>query len=277
MIGITFALIAAASWGTGDFLGGFASRKLNQFQVLFVMAFSSLVLLFVCMIIWREQIPTIENLILAMIAGASGALGTVLLYKGLSLGNAALVSPVAGVIGAIIPTLVGIWLEGLPSSMKLIGFGLAFIGIWLVTRTKNGNGQHVRLGLGLALLAGIGFGGFLVIIAQVEGKQIFAPLVFSKLAAVALAIGLMKSRQLSIPKLLASPIAILSGVFDAGGNIFYLFAAQFTRLDIAALLSSLYPAGTVLLSNLVLKEKLSVQQRIGVGTCLAAIMLITSG
>jgi drug/metabolite transporter (DMT)-like permease len=277
MIGTTFALIAAASWGTGDFLGGFASRKLNQFQVLLVMAFSSLILLFVCMIIWREQILTIDNLILAMIAGVSGALGSVSLYKGLSLGDSALVAPVAGVIGAIIPTLVGLWLEGLPSSMKLIGFGLAFIGIWLVTRTKNGNGHSIRLGLGLALLAGIGFGGFLVIIAQVEGEQIFVPLVFAKLASVALAIGLMKSRQLSIPKLLESPIAILSGVFDAGGNIFYLFAAQFTRLDIAALLSSLYPAGTVLLSNLILKEKLSVHQRIGVGTCLAAIMLITSG
>jgi len=277
MIGITFALIAAASWGIGDFLGGFASRKLNQFQVLLVMAFSSLILLFVCMIIWREQIPTIDNLILAMIAGVSGALGSVSLYKGLSLGNAALVAPVAGVIGAIIPTLVGLWLEGLPSAMKLIGFGLAFIGIWLVTRTKNGNDHSNRLGLGLALLAGIGFGGFLVIIAQVEGEQIFVPLVFAKLASVVLAIGLMKSRQLSIPKLIESPIAILSGVFDAGGNIFYLFAAQFTRLDIAALLSSLYPAGTVLLSNLILKEKLSVHQRIGVGTCLAAIMLITSG
>ncbi|MBC8548307.1 MAG: DMT family transporter [Candidatus Brocadiales bacterium] len=277
MIGITFALVAAASWGTGDFLGGLASRKLNQFTVLLVTASSSLMLLFVCMVIWRESLPAVDNLIMAVIAGISGALGLAALYKGLSLGNAALVALVTGVIGAIIPTLVGLMLEGFPGSMKLIGFGLAFVGIWLVTRAKDGNGHQIRDGLGLALLAGIGFGGFLAIIAQVEGDQIFAPLVFAKLASIVLAIGLMKSRQLSTPKLTEVPIAIWSGVFDAGGNIFYLFATQYTRLDIAALLSSLYPVATVLLSNVILKEKLSAQQWIGVSTCVAAIMLITSG
>ena len=75
MIGITFALVAAASWGTGDFLGGLASRKLNQFQVLLVTASSSMLLLFVCMVVWRESLPAVDNLILAMVAGISGAIG----------------------------------------------------------------------------------------------------------------------------------------------------------------------------------------------------------
>jgi drug/metabolite transporter (DMT)-like permease len=277
MIGIILALVASASWGGGDFLGGLASRKLNQFQVLLLATCSSLILLLLFAVIWRESFPSVNNIIIAVVAGISGALGLSALYKGLSLGNAALVAPVAGVIGAIIPTLVGLFVEGMPGILKLVGFGLSIAGIWLVTRSKDGNGFIIQGGLGLALLAGIGFGGFLALIAQIEGKQIFAPLVFSKLASLILAFILLRARQFPIPKLASSPIAIWSGFLDAGGNIFYLFATQFTRLDIAALLSSLYPAVTVLLSSIILKEKLSSYQWVGVIICVAAITLITSG
>ena len=277
MIGITFALLSAASWGTGDFFGGLASRRWNQFQVLFITTASSLVLLSLCMVIWRERLPTIDNLVLVVIAGISGALGLAALYKGLSLGSTVVVAPVTGVISAAIPTLVGLVLEGLPNIMKWIGFLLALVGIWLVANTKDDKEHSNRNGLGLAILAGVGFAGFLALIAQVKSSQIFAPLVFAKVASCLLSVALLKSRQLSIPKLTEGPIALWSGVFDAGGNVFYLFATQFTRLDVAAVLSSLYPAGTVLLANLVLKEKISRSQWLGVITCLGAIMLITSG
>lgn len=277
MIGITFALLAAMSWGSGDFFGGLASRKLNQFQVLWLTACSSLIVLFLFAIMWGEHFPSVNNIIIAVVAGISGSLGLAALYKGLSLGNAALVSSVAGVIGAIIPTFIGLFIEGLPGILKLIGFVLAIAGIWLVTRSKDENGYIVQNGLGLALLAGVGFGGFLALIAQIEGEQVFAPLVFSKLASILLAFILLRTRGLSIPKPTASPIAIWSGFLDVGGNVLYLFATQFTRLDVAALLSSLYPAGTVLLSGIILKEKLSSYQWIGVGVCITAIALITSG
>ena len=275
MIGVILSLMSAASWGTGDFLGGVASRKLNQFQVLLITTSSSLILLLVCMFIWRERLPTIENLGIAMLAGICGALGLAALYRGLSIGSAALVAPVAGVIGAVVPTIVGIIRDGLPNIITLIGFLFALIGIWLVASVKDDKGNYDRAGLGLAILAGIGFGGFLALIALVENDQIFAPLVFAKIASLLLSGVLLKYQDLPIPMLAESPTAIWSGIFDAGGNILYLFATQFTRLDIAAILSSLYPAGTVILSNLVLKEKFSGYQWIGVCSCLAAIMLIT--
>jgi len=277
MIGVILALVSAMSWGASDFFGGFASRKLNQFQVLLLTSGSSLLLLFLFAIIWRESPPPITNIIIAAVAGISGSLGLAALYKGLTLGNAALVSSVAGVIGAIIPTLVGLFIEGLPSILQLCGFLLSIAGIWIITRLKNGNGIIVQDALGLALLAGIGFGGFLALIPQLKGEQIFAPLVFAKLSSIILAFILLRTHQLSIPKPTSSPIAIWSGFLDASGNILYLFATQFTRLDIAALLSSLYPVGTVLLSSIVLKEKLSAYQWIGVSICVVGIMLITSG
>lgn len=277
MIGITFALAAAIFWGASDFCGGFASRKLNQFQVLLLTTVSSLLLLILFALIWREGLPSAGNIIIAVIAGISGSIGLAALYKGLSLGNSALVSPIAGVIGAIIPTLTGLFIEGLPSFWKLIGFVLSIVGIWLVTRSGDESEHTNQKGLGLALLAGVGFGGFLALIAQIEGEQVFTPLIFSKLAAIFLITVLISIRQLPIPKPIGSPIAILTGFVDTGGNVLYFLATQFARIDVAALLSSLYPAGTVLLSSLILKEELSIRQWIGVSTCIAAIMLITSG
>jgi drug/metabolite transporter (DMT)-like permease len=277
MIGIFLALTSAASWGAGDFLGGLAARKQNPFQVLMVMACSSLIVLFLLAVLWGEHFPSLNNILIAIVAGACGSIALVSLYIGLGLGNAALVSSVSGVVGAIIPTLVGVFIEGLPGTLQLIGFGLSMAGIWLVTLTKDGDVELVKKGLGLALLAGLGFGGFLAIIAQMEGEQVFAPLVFAKLAALSVALVMLRIKRLPLPKLSSSGIAIWSGVLDTGGNFLYLFATQFTRLDIAAVLSSLYPAATVLLSGVFLKEKLSSAQWLGVGVCLLAIGMITSG
>jgi len=277
MIGIIFALTASLSWGAGDFCGGLASRKINPFQVLLLTTSSSLLLMVLFAFLWKENIPKADDIVFAVIAGISGALGLAALYRGLSLGNSALVAPVAGVIGAIVPTLIGILVEGLPNFLVLVGFALSIAGIWLVARTDEGSEHITRSGLGLAVLAGIGFGGFLALIAQIEGEQIFAPLIFSKLASLVLAILLVRMRHLYFIKPAESPIAILSGFLDAGGNVFYIYATQYIRLDIAALLSSLYPAATVLLSNLLLKEKLSVPQWVGASICIVAIMLITTG
>jgi drug/metabolite transporter (DMT)-like permease len=277
MTGILLALLSATSWGAGDFLGGLAARKIRPFQVLFLTTCSSLTFMLVLAILWGETYPGASDILIALLAGVSGALGLTALYKGLSLGNAALVSSVAGVVGAVIPTLVGVFIEGLPSVLHLIGYTLALAGIWLVTQSDENDGQKLKQSFGLALLAGFGFGGFLAIIAQMQDDQVFAPLVIAKIASLTVALILLRSRSLPIPKLNAAPIAIWSGFLDAGGNFLYLFATQFTRLDIAAVLSSLYPAGTVLLSGVFLKERLSKAQWLGVLVCLCAIGLVTWG
>ena len=277
MIGILFALSASLSWGAGDFCGGLAARKINQFQVLLLTTSSSLLLLVLFAVIGNENLPSARDIILAVVAGISGSLGLAALYKGLSLGNTVLVAPLAGVIGAITPTLAGIAVEGLPGILTMTGFALAIVGIWLLSRPKDGSSHLAADGLGLAGLAGIGFGGFLALIAQIKGEQVFTTLVFSKIASLVLAIRLIRIGRQALPKPGASPVALLSGFLDAGGNILYLFATQNTRLDIAALLSSLYPAATVLLSSLILKEKISPPQWFGVSACVVAIMLITTG
>jgi drug/metabolite transporter (DMT)-like permease len=276
LIGIFFALAAATSWGAGDFCGGLAARKFKPFQVLLLTTVGSLSMLVLFALLWNEGLPSTGDILIAVIAGICGSLGLAALYRGLTLGNTALVAPVAGVVGVILPMAAGIVSQGLPTPVQLFGFGLAILGIWLVSWSNGKYKSGKRSGLSLAVLAGLGFGGFLALIVQLEGEQIFTPLVFSKLASILLAWALLRINRLPLPNPRQSPIALLSGFLDAGGNILYLFATQFTRLDIAAILSSLYPAGTVVLSILVLKESVSPRQGVGVFACLVAIIVITA-
>ena len=283
--GILLALTAAAVWGAGDFSGGFASRRLHHYQALFIVSLVGLPFMLLLAWIGGESLPGVFGMVIAALAGACGAIGLAALYRGLTLGNTALVAPVAGVIGALIPALVGMLLQGFPGALQLSGFGLAGLGIWSVS--ANGApveaGSHSVVGakganiagFGYALLAGLGFGGFLTLIARVPDEAIFAPLVVSKLGALLTASILLWRARLPVPRLDASPVALLAGVLDTGGNLFYLLATRYARLDTAAVLSSLYPAGTVLLAAVLLRERISARQWLGVAACIGAIALIT--
>ena len=165
-------------------------------------------------------------------------------------------------------------MEGVPSAARLAGFVLAFLGIWMVSRSTAAESLVSRQGFLLACVAGIGFGGFFILIAQVEPGKILTPLVVARGVEFITAILLIRVNRLSFPSLTSNPVALLAGVLDAGGNVFYLLAKQFIRLDVAAVLSSMYPATTILLASLVLKERVSRNQGIGVLVCLAAIVLI---
>lgn len=276
LLGIFFSLSAALSWGSGDFSGGVGSRRLRPYQVLFLSSASSLLLLIVLAIRQGESLPSTRDLLVAVPAGLMGALGLAALYQGLTMGNTAVVSPVAGVIGAILPMLVGIFNQGIPRGSQLLGFVLGLSGIWLVTRKKESTSSRNTSVLRLAIFAGIGFGGFLALIPQIESSEIYMPLVFSKFSSLLLAaLVLWRTRQ-PIPTIKSTAISLLSGFFDAWGNILYLLAAQYTRLDIVAILASLYPAWTVLLSRLFYRERISCNQWLGVWVCLGAIILITS-
>jgi drug/metabolite transporter (DMT)-like permease len=145
----------------------------------------------------------------------------------------------------------------------------------LVAQAKEEHGP--AKGLGLALLAGCGFGGFFILIHQAGATTTFWPLVIARgIAVPCTLVALWVRRRTDRPTRAMLPLALLSGVLDAGGNAFFLLAAQAGRLDVAAILSSLYPASTVILAWLILGERTSWVQRIGVVTALCAIALIAS-
>ena len=127
----------------------------------------------------------------------------------------------------------------------------------------------------LALLAGVGFGAFFILLGQVEPGKVFTPLLIARVVALCVALLMLLIYRMSLPRLTSNPTALLAGVLDAGGNIFYLLARQFVRLDVAAVLASLYPVTTVILAHFILRERISRPQWAGVLVCLTAIVLIT--
>jgi drug/metabolite transporter (DMT)-like permease len=275
LLGVILSLTSAAFWGSGDFSGGQAARKSHQYQVLMLAALSGMVVLIACDLLWGEGFPSRTSILWGALAGSAGALGMAALYRALSMGNTASVAPTSAIVCAAIPVLVGTIMAGLPKPTQIGGFALAFIGIWLVSKTPSGDEKTFREGMVLAFLSGIGFGGFFVFIAQVDKGQVFSPIFVARTVTLCIALLMLKLRSIPIPGITSNPTALLAGVLDTGGNVFYLLATKFTRLDVAAVLSSLYPAATVFLATVILKEKVSRLQWMGVSLCLIAVMLIT--
>jgi drug/metabolite transporter (DMT)-like permease len=275
IIGVILALTCAIIWGAGDFSGGQAARKSHQYQVLFLAAFSGIIALILCALLWGEDFPTRSGFLWGFLAGAAGALGMAALYRALSMGNTASVAPTSAIVCAALPVIVGTFTAGLPKTTQLVGFLVAFGGIWLLSKSPSSGEKTFKEGMVLAFLSGIGFGGFFVFIAQVERGQVFSPILVARTVTLCIAFLMLKLRRIPVPGLTSNKIALLAGILDTGGNVFYLLATQFTRLDVAAVLSSLYPASTVLLATTILKEIITPAQWVGVGVCLLAIVLIT--
>jgi drug/metabolite transporter (DMT)-like permease len=275
-LGIFFALTSAFVWGAGDFSGGMASRRSHSIQVLALSSLSGLLVLAGCAFLWREALPSLPGILWSVGAGFSGAVGIALLYGALSMGYAAVVAPTSAVISALLPVIFSIWTDGLPAPARLFGFILALAGIWLVSQQADGKLEGVsRKAFSMACLAGVAFGGFFILVAQVEHGEVFTPLVICRFVALLTSLLLLAVNRLPMPGLRSNPVALLAGVLDVGGNTFYLLAKQYTSLDVAAVLASLYPASTVLLARIILKEKIAALQWFGIVLCLVAISLIT--
>jgi drug/metabolite transporter (DMT)-like permease len=273
-LGHALALTSALVWGTGDFIGGAAVRRASPYQVLVWSAVSGMVLLLVGALVAREPLPPASASLWAAASGLSGCLGISCLYTGLARGRAATVAPTAGVVTAALPVIASLLTSGRPGMLQLAGFACAALGIWFVARAPGGGGSGPS-GFGLAVLAGIGFGGFLVLIARVPPHLVFLPLAISRTIVLIVVTVITRARGERVPSPWASPLALLAGTCDASGNIFYVLARRSIRVDVAAVLSSLYPVATVLLAWLIAREVIGRTQWLGALLCAAAVALIT--
>jgi len=222
-----------------------------------------------------EMLPQPADLLWGALAGLLGLVGLGFLLRGFATGRMGIVAPVSAVLATAIPVIFAALTEGLPRELQLLGFGLALVGIWLLSRPERLGGGRPT-GLGMALLAGLGFGAFFTALGQIGESAVFWPLVAGRLAAcvLMLAFALATRRPIIPPR---SPLGLLAlaGVLDVGGNLFFLLAIQSGRLDVAAVLGSLYPAVTAILAWLVAREHIARLQMIGVIVAILAIVLIT--
>lgn len=273
IVPVVFGLLSGAVWGAGDFCGGLATKRSNVYGVVIVGDLVGGIVLAGLALAFREPLPHPRDVVWGAVAGISGAAGLIALYRALASGRMSMASPVAAVISASVPAVAGTFVDGLPGGGQMAGFGLALLGVWLVSANDQVRIQFNELGL--PIVAGLGFGVFFVLIDHVSVTVLFWPLVSARAAAVlVLAACAMATRQLQLPGREYVPLTAMVGVLDAGGNAFFALAAQAGRLDVAGVLSSLYPASTVGLAWLILKERVTRLQTVGVLAALAAVVLI---
>ena len=286
LVSPTLSLSAAASWGAADFSGGLATKRSNVFGVVVIAHGIGLLFMLVLAVLAREDLPAWSSLLWGIAAGSVGGAGLACLYKALAVGKMGLTAPLSAVISALIPVVFSFSTAGLPRGVQLFGFGLAIVSIWLIAMQRRSSSESK--GLGLAVAAGFGLGGFLLFIRFAGTQAVFWPLVAARAASFALmTLILLKRRLLSAgdQQLIAKPESwkpvpgvlhyiLVAGILDSAANALYVAAAQRGRLDVAAVLSSLYPASTVILARVVLKERWSRLQALGMVAALAAVPLV---
>lgn len=285
-VAIFFGLASALTWGAGDFSGGVAAKRAPTTSVVIISQIVGGIFLAGLGLLFQETAPASRSLLLGMLAGIAGMVGIVALYSGLANGRMGIVAPLAAVISAALPILVSLVTEGLPQPTQMIGFALALVAVWLFS----GVGLKTAVPwteLGYAAVAGSGFALFFIFIDQIHDGSLFWPLTAARAASVSLlSLWVLIQRKWVRPKtavvtqnrsLSANQILLiaLAGILDALGNAFFALSARSGRLDIAAVLASLYPGSTILLARLLLHERLARMQWLGVLAALAALLLIT--
>ncbi len=284
------ALASAVSWGTSDFLGGLSARRISPYQTVAIAHALSLAAT-LAVIVWSRLPPASHATAeLGLTAGLFGGGGLVLFYEALALGSMGLTAALAGVLTATVPVLYGLSTEGLPTTRQLLGFAVAIAAIWLIAAAPR-QGRLNRRSLWFGAIAGTCFGIYFVQLklASAHGNSggaisaVLWPMAFSRVTSTALASLLCLWAALRSKT--ATPgiwgwktlwIAAAVGVMDSGGNMLFMMAARSGRLDIAAVLSSLYPAVTILLAAWVLKERTTRSQALGMALALGAVGLIAS-
>ncbi len=281
MLSILFGLGSALSWGAGDFTGGIAARKTGAYRTVFYGEIIGTVVLIFAIMIIGEPFPDLRIWLISMLAGVLGSIGLLLLYHSMTLGLMSIAAPVSALLAAALPVVAGIFMEGLPKFLIFIGFGFALFAVWMISQSAGGVTDTLRVAhlsdLKLPLLAGIGFGSYFVLMHEATNTgAIVWPMVASRAGGMLLIIIYMLITRASWKvDLSVLPIISLNGILDLGGNAFFILAGQAGRLDVAAVISSLFPGATVMLAWIFLKERLTRNQWIGILSALVAIVLMT--
>ncbi|HEY9152049.1 MAG TPA: GRP family sugar transporter [Anaerolineales bacterium] len=278
MLSIILGLTSAVTWGAGDFTGGLAARRTGAIRAVFYGEIFGLLLLFAVVLATPQPMPDGKSILLSIVAGALGTIGLMLLYSAMAQGKMSIAAPVSALLAAALPVIVGMITAGFPGFFALFGFGFALAAVWLVSQSEDGIKDIVThlSDLRLPLLAGIGFGLYFILMNAATRQTTFWPMVYSRSAGtLTMALFIILRRESFVPARAAWPVMILNGILDVGGNFFYVLAGQAGRLDVSAVLSSLFPGSTVILAWIILKERLTRTQWMGIVCALIAIILFT--
>ena len=290
------ALTAAASWGGGDFSGGMGVKASGggvYRAVRLVLLAHAISLAALAEILWTRHAALPHGIAVgwAIAAGVTGALGVVAFYTALSRGAMGASAAVSGLLAAAIPALVSSMMEGAPAGMRLAGFALAGGAIWLIAAGESPENEHAasrreaRGTMALAIVGGTAFGVYFVALKMANPLGLVMPMAIARASSVMLCLGALGVMKL-VGRGSRRPAretrwqagwrwALGVAVLDTGGNILFMAATRLGRLDVASVLASLYPAGTILLAAWYLHERPTRRQMMGMAAALAAVVMIT--
>ncbi|HXF84782.1 MAG TPA: DMT family transporter [Anaerolineales bacterium] len=274
MLSVLYGLASSLSWGAADFIGGLASKTTSPYRVLYLAEIAGLIPFLALALLTGEALPSAADLLWGACASIIGLMGLLLLYRALAEGQMTIAAPVSALLAALIPVIFGLFTLEIPPWTTLIGFGFALLAVWLVSQNDSTTWRFAFSDLRLPLLSGFFFGLYFLTLHKATLNAFFWPLVSARFAGfVAIGLFALITRRPAMPPREVWGYSLFNGVIDIAGNGFYILAAQTGRLDVAAVLSSLYPAATALLAWIFLKERLTFLQTIGVCFAFTAIIL----
>jgi drug/metabolite transporter (DMT)-like permease len=278
-LAVLFGLVSAAFYGAADFFGGLATRRSSIFSVVVISQLVGFVLLLVATVFLPSH-ATASDYACGFAGGICGGVGLALLYHALSIGKMGVVSPITAVLAAALPVVLGV--EARHETLawfQSAGVVVALVAIVLISLSfdERGKMEFATAGVREAIAAGIVIGGFYLCLGLTHRDSGVQPILAARLASAALlvVVSLIARAQLR-PARGVFPLIALAGVLDMTANVLYVLATRTGFLSIAAVLTSLYPASTVLLARFVLRERLHAIQKFGVVLALAGVALIAS-
>ena len=271
------SLLSALFYGFGDFSGGFASRKSPLLAVVTISQIGGAALALAFALADGSPFPGLADVLWAALAGLCGLLGILMLYRGIARGIVAIVSPVSALISALIPVIAGLALGEHPSTFAVAGGLLCLPALILLSweRGVAARGAMRLESLLHGLAAGVGFGVFFIALSRTgHGSGIWPAFIARATSlAVLLAVGLIGRKSFVLAAGSRLP-AVTAGLADMGANILFLLASRIGLLSITSVVSSLFPAPTVVLARIFLKEKIPPARAAGLGLALAGVALI---
>ncbi|HJQ00991.1 MAG TPA: EamA family transporter [Jatrophihabitans sp.] len=274
---VLFALLAAAAYGISDFVGGIASRRVSAFSVLLISTPLGALLMAALLPVYGGPVSA-GTLGWSLAGGAAGLVGVLLLYSALALAPMNIISPVTAVMSAVVPVFGGVLLGERPHPLAWAGIAVGLLAVVLVSRQPEDHphGPVGWLPLAMAVIAGVGFGAYFICLARSDHDSGIWPVLISRACSAVLILPLAltggRRRRLG-PSLLG--LATVAGALDATANLAFLLASRHGLLSLSGVITALYPAGTVLLAVLILKEHTGRLQRTGLGLAAAAVVLLT--
>jgi len=273
---IVLGLSTALCWGLGVFLGGFASRKISSYTVVIISQMFAVAMFIALVLVTGERLESPTVLIWSVLSGMFSGVALMLLFYALSVGTMGIVAPVAAVTTGVFTTIVSGIIDGVATPLKLIGFVLALVSVWIIAGRGSIRDIEQPRELLLAIASGALFGVSLTLLDRIGEEGLFLPLSVVRFSAAAtLGIPALLLGRFTRPALRDVPAIASSGIIDNLGTAVFTYAAALGRLDVAAVLGLLYPLVPTILARFFLHQHMSLRQWGGVALSMVAVILIS--